>query len=92
MGQIKMGAKSTHTIRLVRGDRQKLVVPSVQIEGSASAKDLITATVAEDGNDAVVTLVVADTAPRGLLRGEVVIQTDHPSCKERRIGFNGFVR
>ena len=35
---------------------------------------------------------VDETAPKGLVKGELVIKLNHPLVPEKRIMFNGFVR
>ena len=37
-------------------------------------------------------LEVADNAPKGLVKGELVVKLNHPLVAEKRIMFNGFVR
>ena len=40
----------------------------------------------------VVELTVADNAPKGLVKGELVVKLNHPLITEKRVMFNGFVR
>lgn len=45
-----------------------------------------------DGDNLVVHLHIKDGAPGGLLKGELVVELNHPVVKEKRILFNGYVR
>jgi hypothetical protein len=40
----------------------------------------------------VVELQVAEAAPAGMLKGELVVELNHPQVKNRRVVWNGFVR
>ena len=52
----------------------------------------VSATQRKDGDKLIVDLTVADDAPKGLVKGELVIKLNHPLVTEKRIMFNGFVR
>ena len=54
--------------------------------------DFVTVSQRKDGENLVVELTVADNAPKGLVKGELVVKLNHPLIKEKRIMFNGFVR
>lgn len=92
LGQIRVGKGATAPIRLVRPDGQKLTVTKVRLENLSLPEDSVTATFREDGTAVVVDLAIAESARRGLARGELVISTDHPAAAEVRVSFNGFVR
>lgn len=92
LGQIRGGKGATAPIRLVRPDGQKLTVTKIRFENLSLPEDSATAVYREDGNAVVVDLSIAESARRGLARGELVITTDHPAMPEVRVSFNGFVR
>ena len=46
----------------------------------------------KDGKKLIVEVEIADNAPTGMLKGELVVGLNHPSVKDKRIMFNGFVR
>jgi hypothetical protein len=49
-------------------------------------------TSSKDGNKLVVDFAVLEGAPAGLLKGDLVVELNHPLVKEKRIMFNGYVR
>jgi hypothetical protein len=46
----------------------------------------------EEGGKLVVEILVDDHAPKGLIRGDLVVTLDRPGIKDQRVLFNGFVR
>ncbi|MCA8977640.1 MAG: hypothetical protein KDC98_23145, partial [Planctomycetes bacterium] len=92
LGRVPLDKGGSARIALSRSDGKQLEVLGLRVEGAKDAAQFVTAHAFKAGSDLIVELVVAAGAPKGLLRGDVVIELDHPTVKERRINFNGFIR
>jgi hypothetical protein len=46
----------------------------------------------QEGAKLVVEILVDAKAPKGLIRGDLVVTLDRAALKEQRVLFNGFVR
>ena len=80
------------TITFTPNDGADLKATELTFEKMTLAKEFITATQRKDGNNLVIELAVANNAPTGLVKGELVVKLNHPLIKEKRVMFNGFVR
>ena len=61
-------------------------------EKLTASQDFLVVSSRQDGDKLVVVFEVSDKAPAGLLKGDLVVELNHPLVKEKRIMFNGFVR
>lgn len=92
LGQLRQGKARTESLRLHRTDGATLAVTSVKFENLSLPQQFVTATIKQDGAATTVEITIAENAPRGLLRGDIVIELDHPQVTEQRVLFNGFIR
>ena len=92
LGLIRKGKSITKSVVFEPNDGFDLHAESLEFEKMTLHKDFITATQRKDGNNLIVELSIADNAPTGLVKGELVVKLNHPLIKEKRIVFNGFVR
>lgn len=92
LGLIRKGKPITKNIVFEPNDGLDLQATDLVFEKTSLAKQFIKATQRKDGNKLVVELSVANDAPTGLVKGELVVKLNHPLIKEKRIVFNGFVR
>ncbi|MGE3174384.1 MAG: hypothetical protein AB7O97_17270 [Planctomycetota bacterium] len=92
LGAIRCGTESVASVQFRPRDGSDLQARSVRIEKCSIAPELVTATAHKDGDVLVVEVHVAAEVPRGLIRGDLVVETDHPSLGEQRILFNGYAR
>lgn len=92
LGLIRKGNTITKNVVFEPNDGFDLQVTSLEFEKTTLAKEFIKATHHKDGNTLIVELSVADNAPTGLVKGDLVVKLNHPLIKEKRIVFNGFVR
>ncbi len=92
LGRIVKGNAVTKDIVFQPNDGQKLEATSLRIEKATVGTEFLEVSQTMDGNNLIVHLEIKKDAPTGLLKGEVVVELNHPAVKERRIMFNGFVR
>lgn len=92
LGLIRKGKSLTREIVFEPNDGVDLQAESLTFEKLTMSNEFVSATPRKDGNKLIVDLAVSDKAPTGLLKGDLVVQLNHPLVKEKRIMFNGFVR
>ncbi|MGK0205619.1 MAG: hypothetical protein ACI89X_005130 [Planctomycetota bacterium] len=92
LGLIRKGKPITKNIIFEPNDGIDLKATDLVFEKTSLAKEFITATQRKDGDKLIIELSVANNAPAGLVKGELVVKLNHPLIKEKRIVFNGFVR
>ncbi|MEQ1631037.1 MAG: hypothetical protein ABL997_01600 [Planctomycetota bacterium] len=92
LGQLRQGTKRTESLRFQRTDGNALEATAVKFENLSVSDQFITATTKKDGAVVVVEITISESTPRGLVRGDIVVELDHPQSKQHRILFNGFVR
>jgi len=92
LGLIRKGKPISKNVVFEPNDGVDLQATSMEFEKLTIGKDFIKASQRKDGTKLVVELAIADNAPTGLVRGELVVKLNHPLIKEKRIMFNGFVR
>lgn len=92
LGLIRKGKASKKAVTFTPNDGADLKATELKFEKMTLAPEFVSATQRKDGNNLVVEIAVADNAPAGLVKGELVVQLNHPLIKEKRIMFNGFVR
>jgi len=92
LGMVRRGAKKTEKITFEPNDGTNLEAKSIRFEQLSVPPQFVSATPTKDGNKLIVEIEIAADVPTGLLRGDMVVELNHPSMKEKRIMFNGFVR
>ncbi|MBK8101268.1 MAG: hypothetical protein IPK26_29655 [Planctomycetes bacterium] len=92
LGMIRKGTAKTEKIVFEPNDGSNLEATAIRFEKLTIDEKFITATPSKDGNKLVVTIDISGEAPAGLLRGDVVVELNHPAMKDKRILFNGFIR
>jgi|GEM_PF-4357050 len=92
LGLIRAGKPVKKAITFTPNDGVELMATELIFEKMTLKPGLVTATQRKDGDNLIVELAVADDAPKGLVKGELVVKLNHPLVKEKRIMFNGFVR
>lgn len=92
LGLIRSGKTVTKPITFTPNDGFDLRATELSFEKMTLKPDFVTVSQRKDGENLVVELTVADNAPKGLVKGELVVKLNHPLIKEKRIMFNGFVR
>ena len=92
LGLIRKGKSLSREITFEPNDGIDLEATSLEFEKASLSSEFLTATSHKNGNTLVVELEISDKAPTGLVKGDLVVQLNHPLVKEKRIMFNGFVR
>ena len=92
LGMIPKGKALKKEIVFEPNDGTKLEMTGFHFEKTSVTAEILAVTAAKDGDKLVVSIEVSDKAPVGLLKGDLVIELNHPLMKEKRIMFNGFVR
>ncbi|HEB53557.1 MAG TPA: hypothetical protein ENI87_09925 [bacterium] len=92
LGLIRRGKPISKKVEFIPNDGVDLQATELVFEKTSLAKEFIQAKPSKDGKKLVIELSVSDNAPKGLVRGELVVKLNHPLVKEKRILFNGFVR
>jgi hypothetical protein len=92
LGVVRKGKGSTARVVLTATDGRNLEATALRLEKLTLAEKYVTLRSDEDGSKLVVGLQVAADARAGLIRGDVVVELDHPLAKVQRVLFNGFVR
>ena len=92
LGMIPKGKTLKKEIVFEPNDGTKLEMTGYHFEKTSVAGEVLTVKSSKDGEKLVVAIEVSDKAPIGLLKGDLVVELNHPLMKEKRIMFNGFVR
>ncbi|MBX3464846.1 MAG: hypothetical protein KF830_16890 [Planctomycetes bacterium] len=92
LGMIRQGSGLRKEVVFEPNDGTNLELLGYRFEKLRGEENVLKVSSAKDGNKLVVTLEVSDKAAAGLLKGDLVLELNHPLVKERRIMFNGFVR
>jgi hypothetical protein len=92
IGMIRQGSSKAEKVSFVANDGSDLDTTEVSFEKLSVDPKFVTSKTVKDGKKVVVELLISSDAPRGLLRGDMVVKLNHPAVKEKRILFNGFVR
>jgi hypothetical protein len=92
LGMIRKGSKKLEKVVFEPNDGTDLAAGKIRIEGLTVDPQYVTTHTSKDGNKLVVELEVSADAPKGLLRGDLVVELNHPVIKEKKILFNGFIR
>jgi hypothetical protein len=92
LGMIRHGTTTQREIVFAPNDGSDLALTGYHLEKVQGADDCLRVTSKRDGDKLVVEVEVTENAPQGLLKGDLVLELNHPLVKEKRIVFNGFVR
>lgn len=92
LGMIRKGSSLQKEIVFEPNDGTNLELTGFHFEKLRGTEDSFKVTSSKDGNKLVVNLEIRDNAPTGLLKGDLVVELNHPLVKEKRIMFNGYVR
>lgn len=92
IGMIRKGNGKKEKVVFESNDGIELKATSIRFEKLTVDPALVVAHQSKDGNNLVVELEISEQVPSGLLRGDMVVELNHPVIKEKRILFNGFVR
>jgi hypothetical protein len=92
LGRIQKGTEFRKEVVFEPNDGTKLEATKMTFEKMTMAQEFVTASQKVVDGKLVVELHVSPQAPLGLLKGELLVELNHPKVKEKRIIFNGFVR
>jgi hypothetical protein len=92
LGRIKQGTKRIEKVFFEPNDNTDIDATSIKIENLTMDSKFVTTRKVKDGKKLIVELEILDTAPAGLLRGDLVVELNHPAVPNKRILFNGFIR
>ncbi len=92
LGMIPKGKTVKKELVFEPNDGTKLEMTGYRVEKGSVGKEMLTVTAKKDGDKLVVSIEVSDKAPQGLLKGDLIVELNHPLMKEKKIIFNGFVR
>lgn len=92
LGMIREGTSLQKEIVFEPNDGTDLQLSGYHFEKLRGSEEYLRVTSSKDGNKLVLALEVLDKAPKGLLKGDLVVELNHPLVKERRIMFNGYIR
>ena len=92
VGKVVHGKPGSAKVTFTSADGKGFDVKGMHIEGLNVDEKFVTLRSQKDGSTVVVELEIGADAPLGLIKGEVVVDFEHPLVKQKRILFNGFVR
>jgi len=92
LGQIKKGVELKKEIVFEPNDGTILKATKLSFDKLSMAEEFVSVSQRNDGGKLILELVISAQAPQGLMKGDLVVELDHPLVKEKRIMFNGFVR
>lgn len=92
LNKVRAGQGRTEKIVVEANDGTDLAATAVRIEGLTIAERFVKVSSKKDGKNVVVELEIAPDAPTGLVRGDIIVELNHPTVKQQRVLFNGFVR
>ncbi|GAB4143087.1 MAG: hypothetical protein Fur0037_10650 [Planctomycetota bacterium] len=92
LGLIRKGTSKSESVVFEPNDGSDLTAASVVFEKLTVPAEFVTAKTSKDGNKLVVTVEISSGCPSGLVRGDMVVNLNHPAIPQKRILFNGYVR
>ncbi len=92
LGMIRKGTKRIERATFEPNDNTDLDALAIKLENLTVDPKFVATRKVKDGKKLIVELEVLDTAPAGLLRGEMLVELNHPAVPNKKILFNGFVR
>lgn len=91
-GLVRKGTAGKKEVVFEPNDDTDLQATSLVFEKLSVPADTVVARTRKDGKKLIVEVEITDKAPKGMLKGELVVNLNHPAVKDKRIMFNGFVR
>jgi len=92
LGLIRKGSAVSKEVVFEPNDGTELEALSIELGKLTLKEEFVTAVARKDGKNLVIDLTISADAPKGLVKGEMVVTLNHPLVKEKRVMFNGFVR
>jgi hypothetical protein len=92
LGLVRKGTGLKKEIVFEPNDGFALEATALKFEKLSMGAEYVTASTRKDGNKLIVELQISDQTPTGMLKGDLVVELNHPLIKDKRIMFNGFVR
>lgn len=92
LGMIRRGKTKTEKVVFQPNDDSNLEAVAVRFDKLTVDPRFVHAKTTKDGKNLVVEIEVAADAPAGLLRGDLLVDLNHPVVKSKKILFNGYVR
>lgn len=92
LGMIRQGSALHKEVVFEPNDGSSLELTGYHFERLRGSEEWLKVTSSKDGNKLVIDFAVLEGAPSGLLKGDLVVELNHPLVKEKRIMFNGYVR
>lgn len=92
LGMIRKGQKRIERATFEPNDNTDLDATAIKLENLTVDPKFVATRKVKDGKKLIVELEVLDTAPAGLLRGELIVELNHPAVPNKKILFNGFIR
>jgi hypothetical protein len=92
LGMVRQGKSKVASVTLVPNDGSDLAATAIKFERLSVDPKYLTTRQKKDGKNLVIELEISDETPRGLLRGDMVIDLNHAAIKRKKILFNGYVR
>ncbi len=92
LGLIRKGSETKKEVVFEPNDGVELEATRIEFQKMSMSSEFVTATTRKDGDKLIVELAVSADAPKGLVKGDMVVHLNHPVVQEKRIMFNGFVR
>lgn len=92
VGKVKKGQGSKSKVTFTAADGRQLEATALRFENLNVPDKFVTLRSSHEGKALVVELEISAEAPVGLLKGDIVVDLNHPSAKQKRLVFNAFVR
>jgi hypothetical protein len=92
LGLVRKGKTKVEKVTFEPNDGVNLDAKNLRFEKLSLDGKYVAAKSTKEGNNLVVEIEVSPEAPAGLVRGDLVVELNHPVVHEKRILFNGFVR
>jgi hypothetical protein len=92
LGVVRKGKGTTARVAFTAIDGRPLEAVALRFEKLSLPEEHVQLRSTKEGAKLIVELEVAADAPPGLIRGDVVVELDHPGSKQQRVLFNGYVR
>ncbi len=92
LGRIDPAKEKRMQVRFHAKDGTDLEVTKVSFANLTAQAGKVESKVTKDGKDVLVEVVVPSGAAAGLLRGDLLVELNHPKASSFKVLFNGYVR
>ena len=92
LGMIRRGKTKAQQVVFQPNDDTDLVATNIFFERLTVDPRFVTTRQSKEGKNLLIELEISKDAPRGLLRGDMIVELNHPAIKRKKILFNGYVR